>query len=324
MANESELDLANREFEQIAPGFTDTMSERFRTAFQIVTIAPGLPNIGQRAYTAPGSAPYQTGPSIAATALSPGSAPGGEGGSSTTTFNLISVGGPTIAGPAHPGSEPPVGPEEALRYSCVDTLCLQDPNGLYYGLDECLAAGCSLSGGGGGDTDPPDPPEPPDPPVILQCYDRAVHCTFAAMILDVTSDSPLNPSPNCTLNGSSGTSLPNRTYWKYEWAEVEAIGAERETWCTPLTSGNTARLGDETTETWAINVFEMGVDDAGGDVAPGAATVNRLQIPQYSIVTMHIDPNGRAWFCEKNPIEVVCDSGALTLTLDGGEFNGGV
>ena len=241
----------------------------------------------------------------------------------TTTFNLISVGGPTIAGPAHPGSEPPVGPEEALRYSCVDTLCLQDPNGLYYGLDECLAAGCSLSGGGGGDTDPPDPPEPPDPPVILQCYDRAVHCTFAAMILDVTSDSPLNPSPNCTLNGSSGTSLPNRTYWKYEWAEVEAIGAERETWCTPLTSGNTPRLGDELTDTWAINVFEMGVDDAGGDVAPGAATVNRLQIPQYSIVTLHIGPNGRASFCEKNPIEVVCDSGALTLTLDGGEFNGG-
>ena len=79
MANESELDLANREFEQIAPGFTDTMSERFRTAFQIVTIAPGLPNIGQRAYTAPGSAPYQTGPSIAATALSPGSAPGAGG-----------------------------------------------------------------------------------------------------------------------------------------------------------------------------------------------------------------------------------------------------
>ena len=180
MANESELDLANREFEQISPTQSNSFSSRLREAFQIVTVTPGLPNIGQRAYTSPGSAPYQTGPTMFSDVLAPGSSPGGEGTAPIINF----IGGPTFAGPPHPGSDPVVGPEETLRYSCVDSVCLQDPNGLYYGLDECLAAGCILTGGGGGDGSGDGDGDGPDGGGAAQCYDRAVHCTFAAMILD--------------------------------------------------------------------------------------------------------------------------------------------
>lgn len=321
MANESELDLANREFEQISPGYTPSMSDRLRQAFQVYTITPGLPNIGQRAFTAPGDAPYQTGPSVAATAISPGSSTGGEGGL-PGSINLITVGGPPISGPVHPGSEPPVGPEESLRYACVDGVCLQDPNGLYYGLDECLADECGLSGGGGGDGDDSDP-SIVDPPGPIQCYDRAVHCTFAAMILGVTDDSPLHPSPTCDLEGTTGSSRLNRQYWKYEWIEVEALDTERETWCTPLASGFTPRSGDEASGTWAINIYEHGVEDSGGSIAVASTTITRLPIPTFSLVTMHIDQFGQAWFCQPNPLQIECET-ELTLTLDGGEFNGGV
>ena len=142
MQNESELDLANREFERILPVKSRSYDERLRSSFQIFMLAPGLPNIGQRAYTPPGSWPYQTGPSPVTNLFSNPSAPGGEGGSPLDPFVNPNV--------PHPDSEPPTGPEERIRYSCVSGYCLQDPNGVYYGIDECLADGCGSDTGGGG------------------------------------------------------------------------------------------------------------------------------------------------------------------------------
>lgn len=196
MQHESELDLANREFEQISPTRASAYDEMLRRAFQVRPLAPGLPNIGQRAYTAPGSMPYQTGPSPVSALLVSPSSQGGEGNPmQVNIFNPL-----LISGPVHPDSDPPVGPEERIRYSCVSGKCLQDPNGVYYGLDECLADECGVGGG-----------------VSKGCD---CGCGPSQTIIKATITGYIGPSGGYTTGSG-------RSYWTYTWTEVTTSGSPR-------------------------------------------------------------------------------------------------
>jgi hypothetical protein len=94
----------------------------------------------------------------------------------------------------NPGSEPAVGPEERLRYSCVAGTCLQDPNGVYYGIDECQADGCGADSGGGG------------PGKGCDCGYGLTHTVFKATI--TAADGPYT---------DVGT---GRNWWLYSFTEV--------------------------------------------------------------------------------------------------------
>lgn len=144
MADE-QLNDANREFEQIFPTFANPVTQRFVEGFQVRTLVPGMRMIGATAYTSPGDASGQFGPSPATNLFLMGA--NGLGDPGALIFNLFNLPNPTVP---NPGTEPPIGPEERLRYSCLSGKCLQDPNGQYYGIDECLADGCGVDSGGGG------------------------------------------------------------------------------------------------------------------------------------------------------------------------------
>lgn len=141
-----QLNDANREFEQIAPSMSAAFSERFTAGFQVRTLVPGMKMIGATAYSSPGDGSGQFGPSPASSMFLMGS--NGLGDPGALIFNLI-ANPPTPTVP-NPGTEPPVGPEERLRYSCLSGKCIQDPNGQYYGIDECLADACGTETSGGG------------------------------------------------------------------------------------------------------------------------------------------------------------------------------
>jgi hypothetical protein len=269
MNEESQLELANREFEQILPTRSGALDQRMRLAFQMVTLVPGLPQIGQRAFTAPGGMPYQTGPSPFSDAVMPGgSGPnGGEGQS--IVFNLI--GGPTFYGPANPGSEPPVGPEERLRFSCVSGKCLQDPNGVYYGIDECLADACGTSGGGGG------------PSKGCDCG-----CGPSLTVLKAEITGIIGP-------GAGYTTGTGRKYWTYTWTEITTSATVR----TSTTSG------------LASNEYELTVDNDGDNDVPTTATVSRKRIPDGAKVDLLLDESCTPWFVLENPLAVDCNSGLI-------------
>lgn len=329
--NPEQLNDANREFELINPSYAKDLTDRLTKGFQIHTVTPGLKFIGPTAYTPPGGGIIQNGPSLAAEMMTGGNIGNGSGDSTPIFFNVI--GNPPSSGVPNPGAEPPVGPEERLRYSCLGGLCLQDPNGVYYGIDECLEAGCTAggsSGGGGGGTSGGDGSGGggsggggDSTSALFPCVDRAFHCTFAAMITGLTDDCPiggLNPSPTCAVSGALGGVLTSRTYWKYKWVEVE-LQADKETWCTPLLTGNPGRSGGTDPDTEAYNIYEQNVDDGGNSVIPAGSIVTRKRIPNFWVVTMHVDQLGRAWFDKDNPIEVTCET-ALELVLDGGTYDG--
>lgn len=323
------LNDANREFEQIVPSLASSVVTRFNTGFQARTITPGLKFIGPTAYSSGG--PLQNGPSFISDLVT-GGAPGG--GVAPIYLNFSNPFNPTVP---NPGTEPPIGPEESLRYSCLNDLCLQDPNGIHYGIDECLQSGCSAggsSGGGGGGSSGDDGSggggsggggDGNDTvSTVLHCIDRAFHCTFAAMITGLMtgfSGGGASTTSTCTLNGTSGVANPNRTYWKYKWTEVERLDTAG-TWCTPLASNLPIRTGGDGTDgAEAYNIYEQNVDNDGGATIPAGSTVTRKRIPNYLVVTMHMDQFGRAWFSEPNPFSVACDPN-LELILDGGIFEG--
>jgi hypothetical protein len=187
------LNQANRDFE-ISPGFSKDFASRMDQGFQRVTIVPGLRFTDAGPTTAPGSLPEQTGPSPLING--PGGSGGQLGGSAPSIFNLIANLGSPDAPTAHPDSVPPVGPEERIRYSCVSGKCLQDPNGIYLGLDECLASGCGSGGGGGGSSGNG-----------CDCGCGLSHTAFKA-----------------TITGASGPfTTGGRNYWLYGWSEVGGL-----------------------------------------------------------------------------------------------------
>jgi hypothetical protein len=274
MNNDELLNTANREFEQILPVFSQAFTQRMTSGFQIVTLAPGLKFVDPTSYSAPGSAPNQTGPSLPAQFFMPGG--NGFGDTSFAFFNVVGNPATTAISPtANPGSVPPVGPEEKLRYSCVSGKCLQDPNGLFLGIDECLTDGCgSLSGGGlggGGGIDGSGGSGSGG----CDCGFGPSHTTFKA---EITSASAPYTSPI----GSS--------YYLYGWTEV------------------TARTNPRTSATGglAINEHEYSVANNGGNTPPTGSTLTRLTIPVGARVPMFIDEAGAHWFHMVNPLQVNC------------------
>jgi hypothetical protein len=143
------------------------------------------------------------------------------------------------------------------------------------------------------------------------------------MITGLTADCPvggLSLNPTCSLNGTTGTVLPNRTYWKYKWVEVEQQ-SDRETWCIPLATGNPGRSGGLEVDTEAYNAYEQNTNNDGDSSPPAGSIITRKRIPNYWVVTMHMDQLGRAWFDKENPVEVTCET-TLELVLDGGTYDG--
>ncbi len=191
--NPEQLNDANREFELILPSFAGPVTQRFIEGFQVRTVVPGMRMIGATAYSSPGDASAQTGPSPATNTFLMG--PNGLGDPGAMIFNLIS--NPPTPTVPNPGTEPPVGPEERLRYSCVSGKCLQDPNGQYYGIDECLADSCGVTepGGGGKGCD---------------CGYGLSHSVFKAEIVNAA--------------GPSTVPANGRKYWLYTFNEVGGAG----------------------------------------------------------------------------------------------------
>lgn len=200
-----QLNDANREFELIKPTYSMDFTRRYTDGFQVKTITAGLDFIGATAYTAPGSPPNQTGPSMVANFFTSGG--NGAGDFSTSFYNIVN--NPPTSGTANPESVPPTGPEEKLRYSCLSGKCIQDPNGDYLGIEECQTDGCDVGGGGGG--------------IITSgcnCGFGPSHTVFKAQITGITCSS------GGLLSGS-------RHYWTYSWTEV-TTGTPR----TNLTRGD--------------------------------------------------------------------------------------
>jgi hypothetical protein len=187
---------ANRDFE-ISPGFSKPLSSRLDQGFQRFTVVPGLRFTDAGPTTAPGALPEQTGPSPLING--PGGSGGQLGDSAPSIFNLIANLGSPDAPTAHPDSVPPIGPEERIRYSCVSGKCLQDPNGVYLGIDECLASGCgSGSGGGGGGGGGGNG---------CDCGCGLSHTAFKA-----------------SITGAFGPILSGgRNYWAYSWVEIGGL-----------------------------------------------------------------------------------------------------
>lgn len=279
--NPEQLNDANREFEQIEPSFSQSFANRLNLGFQIRTVTEGLKFIGSTAYTPPGSGIIQNGPSLAAELMTGGNLGNGSGDATPIFFNVI--GNPPQSGVPNPGAEPPIGPEERLRYSCLSGKCLQDPNGVYYGIDECMADGCIAdSGGGSGNTSQG-----------CDCGYGPLHTTFKARIISITC-------------AAGGLVTGGKTYWTYSWTEVGALGIARSSF----------GLGD------AVNEHELSIPNNGGNTPPATATLTRKRIPDDAVVTMMLDLTGIPWFHFPNPLQVTCSS-SFDLFLDGGTYSGG-
>jgi hypothetical protein len=266
MSNDELLNTANREFEQILPSFSMDFSNRIAKGFQVVNIAPAIRFVDPTNYTAPGDSPNQTGPSLPAQFFTLGG-----NGLGDTSFPLLNIlGAPSanaVSGTANPGSVPPVGPEEKLRYSCVSGKCLQDPNGIYLGLDECLQNECgSFSGGGTGGSGSG-----------CDCGYGPSQTVFKAEITTVSA-------PLTSPLASAGT------YYQYGWTEVTTRANPRTSTVTGL----------------AINEHEYSVANNGGNIPPTGSTLTRRSIPVGSRVPMYLDETGLPWFHMVNPLQVVC------------------
>lgn len=100
------------------------------------------------------------------------------------------------------------------------------------------------------------------------------------------------------------TPVLGRAWWEYDWIEVER-SASGGSWTTVNYGRSSTRQGK------AWNAYELSIDNDGGNIGP--AGVSRLEYPIDAIVPMYIDPAGRAWFNEVNPIEISCDGGGVGL-----------
>lgn len=110
--------------------------------------------------------------------------------------------------------------------------------------------------------------------------DRLAPQVFSAQITGASSQTPLSAS---------------RHWWTYNWKEVER-DASGGTW-TDVTSGRTNSAYGV-----AWNFYEISVDDDGANNV--ISTPTRLSIPSGQVVTMHIDPAGRPWFNQINPVDI--------------------
>ena len=113
--------------------------------------------------------------------------------------------------------------------------------------------------------------------------DRIVPQVFAAAITGATAQAPVS----------------GRDWWLYEFQEVERT-ATGDTFPT-VSSGRTDLLYGE-----AVNAYEVSADNDGDNIVTGTSAITRLQIPVGRVVNMVIDPAGRSWFSEQNPVEVSC------------------
>ena len=237
------------------------MNGRLEQGFQRVTVSPRLAFPTQLPTTSPGSLPEQTGPS---SLISMGDNGAGIGQGAPNIFNLLQL----IPGPsaptAHPDSVPPIGPEERIRYSCLSGKCIQDPNGIYLGIDECLQDGCgSLSPGGGSG----------------QGCDCGCGPSQTVLKVEVTG----------ITSPGGGLSSGGRTYWTYSWVEIGPSGRQSSQWGA------------------AINVYELSMDDTGGNDYPPGTLVSRKRIPNGAVVALYFDENCDPWFERENPLSVGCE-----------------
>lgn len=273
MSNDELLNTANREFEQILPSFSMDFSNRIAKGFQVVNIAPAIRFVDPTNYTAPGDSPNQTGPSLPAQFFTLGG--NGLGDTSFAFFNVVGNPATTSISPtANPGSVPPVGPEEKLRYSCVSGRCLQDPNGLFLGIDECLADGCGAFSGGGLDGSGG-----------CDCGFGPSHTVFKARITGITCSEAGLTSVDCA-----------GTFWTYAWVEILVAS-----------SSQTARSSTLSTYD-AYNVYECSIPNNGGNTVPAGTIVGRKRIRDNSVIPMFLDADGRPWFHMENPLTVTCDA----------------
>lgn len=183
--DQEQLDEANREFELLRSRYSDPFARRIQKSFQVTTVTPGLPFVGPTAYSAPGSVPNQTGPTSASNMFNMGNSGG-------NSIFLAVMNNLPPSGVSNPGSTPPVGPEEKLRYSCLSGLCIQNPNGAYLGIEACQEAQCvadATDGGYGNGCD---------------CGFGPAHTVFKATILSYTTTAV----------------VAGRNYWNYTWSEV--------------------------------------------------------------------------------------------------------
>jgi hypothetical protein len=109
--------------------------------------------------------------------------------------------------------------------------------------------------------------------------DRLVPQVFAAKILGSSSQAPVG----------------GKAWWTYTWEEVERA-ATGGTWNTVSNGRNSTRSGV------AWNSYETTIANDGGNIIP--ATPTRLAYPTNAVVEMIIDPAGRAWFENPNPVEI--------------------
>jgi hypothetical protein len=277
MSNDTPLDQASREFDLINPTYSDLFSGRLRSSFQIVTLKEGLTFSGSMPQAAMGSVPFQTGPSYFTEAFFPGGITmGGMGDTGPFTLNMLNFVSnyPGQSPTANPESVPPIGPEERLYYSCVSGKCLQDPNGIYRGLDECLADECGneeVPGGKGCD-----------------CGFGVAHTTFPAKITG-------------TISSATGEVISaSHHWWKYTWEEVTQNTA-RTGWAVP-----TVQRTSTSTGFYGVSSFEQSISDLGGNVVPATATLVRKRLPNNLIIQMNLDEQGRPWFYAENPFQVTC------------------
>jgi hypothetical protein len=180
------------------PGFSRGIVRRLDLGFQRFTVVPGLRFNDAYPTSGPGDMPGQSGPSPLIEG--PGGSGAFTGDFSPTIFNLIGSLGTPTAPTAHPDSVPPIGPEERIRYSCLSGKCIQDPNGIYLGIDECLADGCGspTSGGGGGGGG-----------------SKGCDCGCG----------PSQTVLKAQITGASGPfTVSGKTYWTYSWGELAGSG----------------------------------------------------------------------------------------------------
>ena len=109
--------------------------------------------------------------------------------------------------------------------------------------------------------------------------DRLVPQVFAAQITGATSQ----------------TAIGGKNWWLYNWEEVER-SATGGTWNIVSNGRKSTRNGT------AYNSYETTIANDGGNTIPSIPI--RLVYPTNAVVQMIIDPAGRAWFDNPNPVQI--------------------
>tara|TARA_R110000868_G_scaffold350809_1_gene612163 strand:- start:47 stop:529 length:483 start_codon:yes stop_codon:yes gene_type:complete len=109
--------------------------------------------------------------------------------------------------------------------------------------------------------------------------DRLVPQVFAAKIIGSSAQTPVG----------------GKNWWLYSWEEVER-SATGGTWATVSNGRKSTRSGT------AYNSYETTIANNGGNIL--TVTPTRLAYPTNAVVQMIIDPAGRAWFDNPNPVQI--------------------